>query len=450
MITMTLAEAARILSLDEEFPGRFTGVCCDSRQVRDGMLFAALAGERSDGHDYVEQAVAAGASVLLLSRPVDADVPQLITTDVLRAMGRLAAVWRSQLGAKVIAITGSNGKTTTREMVASILRMDSEVHATEGNYNNELGLPLTLFGLDERHRFTVLELGASKAGDIRYLAGVAKPDVGLVTNVGPAHLQGFGDEEGVARAKGELYSSLPTDGFAVINADEPWAPLWHEQSTAGNTLTFGFGEDRDVHAVPGEEFHQVSTPQGRFQLRLHLPGEHNLMNALAAAAVTTALEVPIEQIAAGLESTLPVPGRLNLIHAEAGWTVIDDTYNANPASLYAALQVLTRERGEPWLVLGDMKELGPSGGKMHAEMGEAAASLGVRRLFAIGEMTEATARAFGAGGAHFPDYESLVDALLSELHTGVACLVKGSRSMAMEQVVRRISEPPSGGMQEAG
>jgi UDP-N-acetylmuramoyl-tripeptide--D-alanyl-D-alanine ligase len=282
-------------------------------------------------------------------------------------------------------------------------------------------------------------MGASKAGDIAYLAEIAKPDVGLVTNIGPAHLQGFGDEEGVARAKGELYSALPADGWAIINGDEPWAAGWQETCTAGQVLTFGNQSDQDVHLDQGNGKPRLVTPQGSFELELALPGHHNLLNAAAAAAAAQALQIPLDLIRRGLESMLPVPGRLNLLHTAAGWTVIDDTYNANPASLYSALQVLANMQGTSWLVLGDMKELGKDSRKMHVEVGDAARALGVSRIFAIGEMSEFTVDAFGEGASHYPDRNSLVEALHAELRPGINCLVKGSRSMGMEAVVAAIT-----------
>ncbi len=439
MISMLARDAGRVLGLDIETDTEFSGIATDSRKVSPGMLFAALGGDRVDGHDYVGQAVEAGAVALLVERPVESQVPQLVVDDVLEALGQLARAWRDAKNPTVVGITGSNGKTTTKEMVASILDRNSRVLATQGNYNNELGLPLTLFGLEERHHYAVLEMGAGKAGDIRYLAGIAKPDVGIVTNAGPAHLQGFGNEEGVARAKGEMYSSLPADGFALINADEPWADLWRSLADHTQVLTFGTGPECDIHLEAGDGPLRFMTPGGGFEVGLQLPGEHNIMNALAATAVGVALGIPLEQICAGLEATPPVPGRLNLIRSGAGWTVIDDTYNANPASLYAALQVLTGEQGEPWLVLGDMKELGSGSRKLHAEMGEAAAALGVRRLFAVGDLSSATVEAFGEGARHFDTDRDLVRELITELHPGVTCLVKGSRSMTMERVVAAIA-----------
>ncbi len=441
MIRMPLSAMAACTG--SPVPGRdpaIEGITIDSRQVRPGMLFAALRGEHTDGHDYVQAAVEAGAAAILVAHPVAGDVPQLVADDVQLALGKIAAAWRREVDPLVVAITGSNGKTTTKELVSNILRLDAKVLATSGNYNNELGLPLTLFGLDPSHEIAVLEMGAARAGDIGYLAGIADPGVGLVTNIGPAHLQGFGNEEGVARAKGELFSALPADGCAVINGDEPWRNMWVAMSNAGRTLFFGSGPDCDVRAMQQRDGHRVISPAGEFDLQLNLPGAHNLQNALAATAIACALEVPADRIREGLEATRPVPGRLNLVHAEGGWTVIDDTYNANPASLYAALQVLAHQGGEAWLVLGDMKELGPDSRKMHAEMGEAARSLGVKRLYAIGEVTPATVDTFGRGGRHFESHEALIEALREELRAGVSCLVKGSRSMGMERVARAISD----------
>ena len=441
MIRLNLEVVARELGckLPRSAP-EIHGVAIDSRAVQAGNLFAALSGERSDGHDYVAVAARAGAVAALVSRPLSAALPQLVVDDVQTALGTLAAFWRRQHELRVVAITGSNGKTTTKEMLGNILATSASVLSTSGNLNNELGLPLTLFRLGPEHRYAVLEMGASKPGDIRYLARIAQPGVGVVTNVGPAHLQGFGSEEGVARAKGEIYQELPSDGVAVINANEPWAALWREMSAAGRTITFGRGTNCDVRVARAGQGVELDTPAGGFPLRLSLPGEHNVQNALAATAMALALGISPAQIRAGLEATRPVPGRLNMIHGDGGWTVIDDTYNANPASLYAALQVLTGQPGERWLVLGDMKELGRNSRKMHAEMGEAARALGVARLFAVGDASDATVDAFGNGGRHFENIAALIKQLCAELRPGVSCLVKGSRSMGMERVVQAISQ----------
>jgi len=445
---MRLDELAVCLGCPEP-GGKVTvdAIVSDSRRVDYGTLFAALPGDQVDGHDFAEAAVQMGAVALLVNRRLELDVPQLVVPDVLRALGQLAGMLRQRLDPVVVGITGSNGKTTVKEMVASILRPVGEVLATRGNYNNELGLPLSLFALEPKHRFAVLEMGASKAGDIAYLAGIAHPDVGLVTNIGPAHLGGFGSFEGVARAKGEIYAALPADGCAVINADEPWQEIWRSANKASRVLTFGKGAGADVHVAGTEQQPRIETPAGGFDLRLALPGAHNLLNAAAATAAALALDIDLDTIRRGLEAVEPVPGRLNFIGTEAGWTVIDDTYNANPASLYSALQVISGMQGTPWLVLGDMKELGIDSPKMHREVGEAARAMGVARLFATGEMSVHAVDAFGEGAEHFESREDLAASLRRQLHAGINCLVKGSRSMGMEQVVEAITS--DSGMREA-
>jgi UDP-N-acetylmuramoyl-tripeptide--D-alanyl-D-alanine ligase len=416
-------------------------IVTDSRQVDYGSLFAALPGSQVDGHDFADAAVSLGAVALLVSRRLDLEVPQLVVDDVLAALGRLAALLRRRLDPLVVGITGSNGKTTVKEMVASILRAEGPVLATQGNYNNELGLPLSLFRLEPNHRFAVLELGASKLGDIAYLAGIAQPDVGLVTNIGPAHLGGFGSVEKVALAKGELYAALPADGWAIINADEPWVDVWRGLNAAGQVLTFGSTADCDVRLAGDPEQPRIDTPEGSFALELALPGRHNQLNAASAAAVALSLGIGLEGIRTGLAAVQAAPGRLNFIETEAGWTVIDDTYNANPASLYSALRVLSGMQGTAWLVMGDMKELGTESPKMHREVGDSARAMGVSRLFATGRMSEYTVDAFGSGAEHFETREELAAALLRSLRPGITCLVKGSRSMGMEAVVAAITGP---------
>jgi UDP-N-acetylmuramoyl-tripeptide--D-alanyl-D-alanine ligase len=443
MMRLRLTEIAWALGLPAPaHDAAIDSIVTDSRKVRYGSLFAALPGRIADGHDFVKTAAKTGAVAVLVQKPVEVAVPQILVDDVLLALGQIAALIRQRLNPQVVGITGSNGKTTIKEMLASILRQQAEVLATEGNYNNELGVPLTLFRLEEKHQFAVLEMGAAKPGDIRYLAGIAKPDVGLISNIGPAHLEGFGSIEGVAKTKGEMYQALPQHGCAVINGAEPWVDLWRNSNTAGDVLTFGLNQNNnqkfDIQMPAGGSSPSVSTPLGHFNLQLSLPGKHNQLNALAATAAAVALSIPVEQIAAGLKAVQPVPGRLNVIHADAGWLVIDDTYNANPASLYSALQVLAGMQGKAWLVLGDMKELGEDSRKLHAEVGDAARAMGVKRIFATGEMSIQTVDAFGAGANHFEDRNSLIDALKSELRPGINCLVKGSRSMGMEQVVHAI------------
>ena len=440
MIPLKLSDLAAGLRLPP--PQRdptIDAIVTDSRKVQYGCLFAALPGSRVNGVDFAPVAVETGAVALLVDRALDLPVPQLVVEDVLTALGRIAALLRRRAALQVVGITGSNGKTTVKEMLSSILRQQASVLATQGNYNNELGLPLTLFRLEPDDRFAVLELGASKAGDIAYLAAIAQPDVGLVTNVGPAHLEGFGSIDGVARAKGELYAALPGTGCAVLNADEPWGAVWRDLNTAGRVLTFGRGGDADIRFEAHGDLIRLHTPAGTFDADLTLPGEHNMANAAAATAAALALEIPLAQIRAGLEQVQPIPGRLNLIKTAAGWTIIDDTYNANPASLYSALQVLSGMQGTAWLVLGDMKELGEDSRKLHLEVGDAARALGVKRIFATGAMSAATVDAFGKGAQHFESRQDLVVALHQALRPGINCLVKGSRSMGMERVVAAIS-----------
>ena len=439
MIPLKLNDLAKVLNCPA--PPRdaeIQHILTDSRKVVSGTLFAALPGEHFDGHDFAADAAGLGAVALLVERRQEVEVPQLVVDDVLAALGKIAALLRDRIDPKVAGITGSNGKTTVKEMVAAILALEGDVLATQGNFNNELGLPLTLFQLEQKHRFAVLEMGASKSGDIAYLASIGKPDVGLVNNIAPAHLEGFGSIEGVARTKGEMFAALPANGCAVMNADESWLDLWRGMNNAGTTLTFGAAEGSDVRLEESAGGSNLLTPAGEIELKLALPGRHNLMNAAAATAIALAMDVSMDTIRQGLERVQPVPGRLNLLHTAAGWTVIDDTYNANPASLYSALQVLSQIPGESWLVLGDMKELGMDSSKMHREVGENARVMGIKRLFATGEMSEHTVDMFGRGAVHFETREELVRALRRQVRPGVNLLVKGSRSMRMESVVEAI------------
>ncbi|MGY6554114.1 MAG: UDP-N-acetylmuramoyl-tripeptide--D-alanyl-D-alanine ligase [Wenzhouxiangella sp.] len=428
---------------DGRLPGddvEITGLAHDSRTVKPGDLFAALPGERVDGHDFVEQVWRAGAAAALVNRALPIAIPQLVVADVRTAMGQIAALWRSQLGVKIVGITGSNGKTTVKEMTAAVLSAAGPTWSTQGNYNNEIGLPLTLAALAPEHRFAVIEMGAARAGDIRYLAEMARPQVGVVTNAGPAHLETMGSIEGVARTKGEMYGALPEDGIAIINADDRFAGFWRDLAGQRSVLSFGLSAAADLRAEVVNGKALIRADGREYGFRPALPGRHNLMNALAALAVNQAFGLPMAPAIAALESMHSLPGRLQLRHHPAGWSLIDDTYNANPASLYAGLQVLADMGGERWLVLGDMAELGPDSSKLHREMGYSAADLGVKRLFCLGEASHHSCRSFGAGGRHFDCHEALLEALRRELHPAVNCLVKGSRSMAMERIVNGLFE----------
>ncbi len=442
MIAMELHEIADLLGCDRPDANPvIDAIVTDSRKVRYGALFAALKGVQSDGHDYAETALSLGAVAVLASRELQLKTPVLVVDDVTRALGLIAAEIRNRVDPVVIGITGSNGKTTVKEMVASILRTftgeSSKVLATGGNYNNELGLPLSLFRLKKDHQYAVLEMGASQAGDIAYLAGIGRPDVSVITNVGPAHLKGFGSESGVAHAKGEIFQALGPDGCAVIFGDQHWSDLWHRINTGGRVITFGQKPSNDVRVLDPET---LDTPKGIIRLELPVPGIHNRVNAAAATAVALALDVDTESIRLGLAAFSPAPGRLETRVMSAGWTIIDDSYNANPASLYSALKVLSEMQGHRWLVVGDMKELGENSKKMHAEVGDAARSLGVERIFAIGEMAAYTVQAFGRGARHFENHDSLIEALAHEIRPGINCLIKGSRSMNMERVVQALEQ----------
>ncbi|MEJ2576957.1 MAG: UDP-N-acetylmuramoyl-tripeptide--D-alanyl-D-alanine ligase, partial [Gammaproteobacteria bacterium] len=313
MIAFPLSELAGLLD------GRRHGadvsvaaVSSDTRSLAAGELFVALSGPHFDGHDYLAMAAERGACAALVSRPAAATLPLLEVADTRLALGRLARAWRARSAARVVGITGSNGKTTVKEMIASILRQAGRVLATRGNYNNELGLPLTIFQLEKSHDYAVLEMGASKRGDIAYLAGIARPEVGVIINVGPAHLEGFKSLQGVALGKGEMYAALPPGGTAIINAAEPWVDTWLEINKAERVIYFNGDGDNHVRAIQVEDGVAVETAQGRFSLALPLPGQHNLSNALAATAVCLALDIPLGLIKSGLEAVQPVPGRLSL------------------------------------------------------------------------------------------------------------------------------------------
>lgn len=417
------------------------GAAIDSRQVQPGELFVALSGRRTDGHDFVSAARRAGAAAALLERAVADSLPQWIVADGRRTLAALGCWVRGQCNAtRVVAVTGSNGKTTVKGMLASILAHSGATLATAGNYNNELGVPLTLCRLQRRHRYAVLELGAAAAGDIRGLAQWVRPSVGVITNAGPAHLGGFGSVAGVARGKGELFESLPEDGIAVINADDAFADLWRRLAGTRRCLTFGFGRQAELRATTaaGGEL-ELRWEGDVWPVRLRLPGRHNRLNALASAAAALALEVPGSAVRAGLEAMRPLPGRLCWRDGLRGARILDDTYNANPASLAAAVRVLAEDSGRRWLVLGDMAELGNTARRLHRRAGWLARAAGVERLFAIGELATETAAGFGAGAACFEDRESLVEALATELGSDVAVLIKGSRSAVMDRIADRLS-----------
>jgi UDP-N-acetylmuramoyl-tripeptide--D-alanyl-D-alanine ligase len=440
-----LAELARVTGgVLSGSNAAFGAVISDSRALESGALFVALRGERFDGHQFVPEAQQKAAAGGLVERQVATQLPQVIVRDALAGLAGFAAAWRRDFDGKVVGITGSNGKTTVKEMIGSILSCEGPTLVTQGNLNNHIGVPLTLCRLEAAHRYAVIEMGANHQREIAHLAGLARPDVGLVINAGPAHLEGFGGLDGVAKGKGEMFEALGIDGTAVINADDRFAAFWHGLArSAGRILTFGVRERADfsAHDVQSRatdagfvsEF-QLVTPAGRRTVTLALAGEHNVMNALAAAAAAHAAGAGLDAIVAGLGRMRAVAGRLEVKNLPDGARLIDDSYNANPASVRAGLRALAALEGQHWLVLGEMRELGEESPQLHAEVGEFARQCGVARLFAVGDEAGHAVEAFGAGATWFASVEDLIASLRAGLAPGVTVLVKGSRSNRLERV----------------
>ena len=413
-------------------------------------LFVALAGERFDGNDHVQAAVEAGARAALVSRPAPVRIPQVVVADTGHALAAIAAAMQHGRPARVAAITGSNGKTGVKQMLLSILRQVGPSHANPGNFNNEIGLPLAVIQCPEEARFAIYEMGAGKPGDIAWLTAVARPDVAVVNNVAPAHLERMGSLLGVADTKGAIYDALPADGVAVINADDAFSQYFANRAHGRRVIRFGLEASADVTArqvqvgEAGSRFVLV-TPRGEAAVELPLAGRHNVANALAAASMAIGMaEVAPEVIAAGLARAEPVAGRLVRHRLASGALLIDDSYNANPGSLAAAIETLAATGGERWLVLGEMGELGEDAQALHAGVGRRAREAGIEKLFALGAMGRAAVDAFGEGGAHFDTHEALATALRAGLHPQARVLVKGSRSSAMERIVSALLQDNGG------
>ena len=427
------------------------GVSTDSRTIEPGMLFVALAGERFDGNEFVAAAAQRGAAGAVVSKATAAALPQVVVGDTQAALTALAAAWRSASGALVLGVGGSNGKTTTKEMLAAILAGAGPTLATRGNLNNHIGVPLTLLRLEPPHRYAVIEMGANHPGEIAALAALAKPSIALVTNAGDEHLEGFGDLAGVARAEGEMYAALGPGSTAVINADDPFCETWQAMAPRGaRSLRFGIDAPADVRAqaitgrIESGAFATVFTLSiGDTEARVRLPlaGRHNVLNALGAAAAAHAAGVAMPVIVAGLERMRPVSGRLQLKPGLRGSWLIDDSYNANPSSVRAGIDVLSGLPGEHWLVLGEMAELGDETAASHAGVGDYARRAGVTRLFALGAAARYAADAFGARASWFHDAAELADALSASLEPGITALVKGSRVNRLERVVEQLVVP---------
>jgi UDP-N-acetylmuramoyl-tripeptide--D-alanyl-D-alanine ligase len=424
-------------------------VATDTRTLdaSDGRaaLYVALKGERFDGHDHVANAAEAGARALLVARELDSVLPQVVVADTERALAAFAAALQHTRKTTVIAITGSNGKTSVKSLLLSILQRVGVAYANPGNRNNEIGLPLAVLDAPEDAQFSIYEMGAGKPGDIAYLTAIARPDVALVNNIAPAHLERMGSLLGVADTKAAIYDALPSGGVAVINADDAFAPYFAERAHGHRLIRFGLEASADITAhdialdADGARFTLV-TPHGNCDIELALPGRHNVLNALAAAALALGVDASLDAIREGLVAARAVAGRLVTHHLPNGVVLIDDSYNANPGSLNAAIDTLaaastSSTAGESWLVLGDMRELGDDEVALHAEAGRRAKSAGIARLYAFGPLSAAAVQAFGAGAEHFDSHAALSDALRAALKPDVRVLVKGSRGSAMDRIV---------------
>lgn len=431
-------------------------VMTDSRADCTDVLFVALVGERFDAHEFINTAENQGAIALMVSRKVDSELPQIIVEDTEKALGQLARFVRQEVNPKVVGITGSAGKTTVKELVASILRLvdtDSKesVLATKGNFNNHIGVPLTLLELNKEHEYAVIEMGANHKGEIAYCASLAKPNVSVINNVEPAHLEGFGSIEGVAEAKSEIYQSLGESGTAIINLDCEFASKWLEEFIDCHKVTVSRHKDahfsaNNVHLnseglVTFDLIKRHLTGKDSVTVTLQLAGLHNVSNALVAAAICSQFDVELDTIKRGLEQAGSVKGRLNLIAGLQGCLIIDDTYNASVGSVKAAIDVLVSKQGEPIFAFGDMGELGTESARYHKEIGDYARQKGVKKLFAFGTEVAHTVKAFGDGAELFIDKNALIDAVRGQLDSTQVILIKGSRSARMEQVVLALQEP---------
>ena len=420
-------------------------VATDTRALPQGReaLFVALKGENFDGHDHVASASGGGCVAALVSREVTASIPQVVVADTERALGDLAAAVQRERATRVLAITGSNGKTSVKTLLLSILDQAGGAYANPGNRNNEIGLPLAVLDAPDDARFAVYEMGAGKPGDIAYLTAIARPDVALVNNIAPAHLERMGSLLGVADTKAAIYDALPADGTAIINADDAFAPYFIERAHGRRIVRVGLEASADISARDiradgdGSRF-VLATPRGEVEVALPMPGRHNVRNALAAAAMALGAGATLEQARDGLNAVQPVAGRLVSHRLRCGAVLVDDSYNANPGSLDAAIDTLASSGDDAWLVLGDMRELGADEIALHAQAGARAKAAGIARLYTLGALSQAAADAFGDGARGFASHAQLAETLSVELRDGVRVLVKGSRGSAMDRIVKAL------------
>ncbi len=424
----------------------FDTISIDSRHRVRAALFIAIVGDHFDGHHFIDAAARQGAIAAIVSTPIATPIPCLVVSDTRAALARLAGHHRSQMSVVMMGVTGSCGKTTTKMLLASILSQHAKTLSSQRSFNNDIGVPLTLLKLDDSYQYAVCEMGASHPNDIARLTHLVKPDVAAITNAAAAHLEGFGDLQGVACAKSEIFQGLPPEGIAVINADDSYSDFWRKQVDAHSVMTFGRYNSADVMAesielnAQAQPKFRLVLPYGKFRVQLQLMGEHNVMNALTAATMAAAKKIPIKAIKAGLEKSVHPDKRLVTKQGYAGAIVIDDTYNANPSSVLAAISVLAQRGGDSIFVLGDMLELGPHAKDWHRHIGEQAGRAGICHLYCYGEYSRFAAEAFGDNAYHFTEGRDLLSALCDYLHENAIVLVKGSHAMGMDKIVNVLTE----------
>lgn len=444
---MILSEIAK--AVNGELKGvdcKVSGVATDTRTISRGELFVALKGPNFDGHDFVGEAHQSGAVAALLQKESNEAIPQIIVADTLDALGALAASWRSRFSIPLVAVTGSNGKTTVKEMVGSILLTRGPCLISLGNLNNQIGLPLGLCRLNPHHHYAVVEMGMNRPGEIAYLSNLARPNVAIITNAAAAHLQGVGSVEGVAEAKAEILLELSNADVAILNRDDSYFDYWKQ--SAGNTsvISFGFHPEADVRALDYEPNHNrfhVCIRQQSIEIQLTLPGKHNVSNALAASAAAFSLGCELDQIKTGLQDLSHIPGRLQEKIGLHDLSILDDSYNANPASVKAGIDVLSDRSGTRILVLGEMGELGSDAESMHRDIGIYAEDREIDGLYGLGPMTRYSVKGFGKNGHYFRDRSDLIQELRTLANSQTTLLIKGSRRMHMEEVVSALQQPDS-------
>lgn len=446
---MMLSEIAQ--ALNAKMTGQdavVNSVGIDSRDIVENQLYVAIKGERFDGNQFAKEAVELGAAAALVSDVSVSASPSILVDDTRIALGTLAHYWRQKFDLPLVAVTGSNGKTTVKEMLASILGVaKGNVLATQGNLNNDIGMPLTLLNIREQHSSAVIEMGMNHLGEIRYLTNIARPQVAIVNNAGTAHIGELGSREAIAEAKGEIFEGLAEHGVAVINADDDFSDYWQSLINDKTIITFGHKTQADVTARYRLESDHIAmdlkTPAGEFDVKLSVLGQHNVSNALAASAVAVALDISNADIAEGLNRFAGVPGRLNFLAGLHGGVVIDDTYNANPDSMKVAIDVLASQKvndnGVLIFVMGDMAELGADDEAMHMEVGAYARQKNIPMFYSFGRASKAASDAFGVKGQHFDTLETLIATVNRQMSKGTCILVKGSRFMKMERVVNAVA-----------